>query len=106
MSNFTNAEVIEYRGEKRHISILLKDNKRKYHVLYARTAELDIKDEKEYAEWSRSDHIDIYRAIANRNIEIIIQVLIHNNAFYHIIDIDKKEDFELVDKVVSTLLED
>lgn len=106
MSYFTNAEVLEYRGERRHISILLYDNKNKYHVLYAKTTDLDIKDEKEERSWYSEDHRKLWYALANRDVTINIPILPYHDTFYHVIDIDKKEDFELVDKVVSTLLED
>ena len=106
MSNFTNAEVIEYRGEKRHISILLRDNKKKYHVLYAKTGELDIEDEKEYVDLSTEYHKKLWYACCNRDMKVLIPIFLNGNSFYHVIDIDRKEDFELVDKVVSTLLED
>ena len=101
---FTNAEVIEYRGEPRHITIFFKD-KDKYYVCYARTLGLDVQIEEEYRDWVEDMKIK-FRIAQNKDAYVKIPILTNRTAIFNIINIENKKQFELVDEVVASLLED
>ena len=102
---FTNAEVIEYRGGPRHITIFFKDNKDKYYVCYARTYNLDVQIEEEYRDWVEDMKIK-FRVAQNKDAHIKIPIITNKNAIFNLICIENKKQFELVDEVVASLLEE
>ena len=102
---FTNAEVIEYRGGPRHITIFFKDDKDKYYVCYANTYKLDVQIEEEYSDWVEDMKIK-FRVAQNKDAYIKIPIITNKNAIFNIICIENKKQFELVDEVVASLLEE
>lgn len=92
-------EVIKYIGGKRHISILFKD-KEKYYILYSKTGKMDYTTEEEIYSYTKKN-IEIARFTADISQSIVIPMV----PCFHIKSI-KKEDFELIDGIVASLLED
>ena len=92
-------EVVRYIGGKRHISILFKD-KEKYYILYSKTGKMDCTTEQETYSCTKND-IEMARFISTIGLNIIIPMV----SCFHIRTI-KEEDFELIDEVVASLLED
>ena len=101
MITLTNEKIIEYRGGARHITILLQDKENKYYVLYARTHGLDLKVEEDYCSW-----IEKFLVVQNKNAYINIPIIINEKTIFNIINIENKKQFELIDKVIASLLED
>lgn len=102
---FTNAEILEYRGGPRHISIFFKDDKNKYYVFYAHTRNLDIQIEEEYRDFIEDMKIK-FRVAHNKNANINIPIMTNGKVIFNLINIKDKKQFELVNEVVESLLEE
>ena len=93
-------EIIKYQGGKKHITILYK-NKSKYYVAYARTGHLDID-----VELDEIYRLNYTKFTFERKATVKIPLVSDKMALFYVIQVEKEEDFDIIDQVVATLLED
>lgn len=105
MTTLTNVQIIAYRGGARHITIFFKDKENKYYVLYAHTHDLDLKVEEDYRDFIEDMKIK-FRVVQNKNAYINIPIITNGKMVFNLINIENRKQFELIDEVVSSLLED
>ena len=92
-------EIVKYVGGKRHISILFKIEN-KYYIFYCKTGKINYKREEESTDCMYRD-TKLVRLISSvlANMEIPIIPCFHIRSI-------EKEEFELIDEIVASLLED
>lgn len=101
--NKMEIDVIKYVGGPNHITILYnnKDSKKLY-AFYCYTGKplINIEEEREFLN-TLNEPIARYRTA-----EITIPINTYKSGVWYQVEIDKEEDFELIEKVVSSIMED
>lgn len=93
-------DAIQYRGGPNHISILYKNpDSKKLFVFYCYTNNLIINIENETYNTSRKPIINCKTA------EITIPINTYKDGVWHQVEISKEADFDLVESVVSSIME-
>ena len=101
--NKMEIDVIKYVGGPNHITILYRNkDSRKLYVFYCYTGKplVNIEEEREF----RS--IENESTVKYRTAEITIPINTYKSGVWYQVEIDKEEDFELIEKVVSSIMED
>ena len=101
--NKMEIDVIKYVGGPHHITILYrnKDSKKLY-VFYCYTGKplVNIEEEREFLN-TKNESVVKYRTA-----EITIPINTYKSGVWYQVEIDKEEDFDLIEKVVSSIMED
>lgn len=91
-------DVIKYIGGPHHITILCKNKKDKQlYVFYCKTHKLSIDIEQE---------ILTLGPITSRTAEINISIDTNNKTLFYLVAVKTEDDFDLIERVVDTLMED
>jgi hypothetical protein len=101
--NKMEIDVIRYTGGPNHITILYKNkDSKKLFVFYCYTGKplVNIEEEVEFFNTKKESTIK-YKAA-----EIIIPINTCKNGVWYQIEINKEEDFDLIERVVSSIMED
>ena len=99
--NKMEIDVIKYIGGPNHITILYRNkDSKKLFVFYCYTGKplVNIEEECEF----RTER-DVVRF---RTAEINIPINTYRSGVWYQLEIDKEEDFDLIEKVVSSIMED
>lgn len=98
--NKMEIDVIKYVGGPNHITILYRNSdSKKLFIFYCYTGKPLVNIEKE-CEFSTERDVVHFRTA-----EINIPINIYKNGIRYL-EIDKEEDFDLIEKVVSSIMED
>ena len=94
-------DVIKYTGGPHHITILCKNKKDKQlYVFYCKTHKLSIDIEQEISIFGPID------LITSRTAEINISIAANKKALFYLVTVKTEDDFDLIERVVNTLMED
>ena len=102
---FNNMEidVIRYTGGPNHITILYRNHdSKKLFVFYCYTGKprVNIEEEKEFLNTKKES------VIKYRTAEIIIPINTYKTGMWYQVEINKEEDFDLIERVVASIMED
>lgn len=101
--NKMELDVIKYVGGPNHITILYRNkDSKKLFVFYCYTGKplINIEEEKEFLN-TKNEPIVRYRTA-----EITIPINTYKTGVWYQVEINKETDFDLVEKVVSSIMED
>ena len=96
-------DAIKYVGGPNHITILYKNkDSKKLFVFYCYTGKprVDIEEEREFLN-TLNEPIVKYRTA-----EIIIPINSYKSGVWYQVEISKEEEFDLVEKIVASIMED
>lgn len=99
--NKMTINVIKYTGGPNHITILYRNNdNKKLFVFYCYTGKplVNLEEEREFAKNEST--------VQYRTAEITIPINTYKSGVWFQVEINKEEDFNLVEKVVSSIMED
>ena len=99
--NKMEIDVIKYIGGPNHITILYRNSdSKKLFVFYCYTGKplVNIEEEREFRTERDIVHF--------RTAEITIPINTYKSGVWYQLEIDKEEDFDLIEKVVSSIMED
>ena len=99
--NKMEMDVIKYVGGPNHITILYRneDNKKLF-VFYCYTGKPQVSLEEERTFTTLNENIVHFRTA-----ELIIPINTYKSEVWYQLEIDKEEDFDLIEKVVSSIME-
>ena len=101
--NKMELDVIKYVGGPNHIAILYRNkDSKKLFVFYCYTGKplINIEEEREFLN-TKNEPIVRYRTA-----EITIPINTYKTGVWYQVEINKETDFDLVEKVVSSIMED
>ena len=101
--NKMEIDAIKYVGGPNHITILYKNkDSKKLFVFYCYTGKprVDIEEEREFLN-TLNEPIVKYRTA-----EIIIPINSYKSGVWYQVEISKEEEFDLVEKIVASIMED
>ena len=101
--NKMEIDVIKYIGGPKHITILYKNNdSKKLFVFYCYTGKplVNIEEEREFLS-TLNEPIVKYRTA-----EINIPINTYKSGVWYQVEINSEQDFDLVEKIVSSIMED
>ena len=101
--NKIEIDAIKYVGGPNHITILYKNkDSKKLFVFYCYTGKprVDIEEEREFLN-TLNEPIVKYRTA-----EIIIPINSYKSGVWYQVEISKEEEFDLVEKIVASIMED
>ena len=101
--NKMEIDAIKYVGGPNHITILYKNkDSKKLFVFYCYTGkpQVNIEEEREFLN-TLNEPIARYRTA-----EITIPINTYKSGVWYQLEIDKEEDFDLIEKVVASIMED
>ena len=101
--NKMEIDVIRYTGGPNHITILYKNkDSKKLFVFYCYTGKplVNIEEEREFLKTKDTS------TIKYRTAEITIPINTYKSGVWYQVEIDKEEDFDLIERVVSSIMED
>ena len=100
--NKMEIDVIKYVGGPNHITILYKNkDSKKLFVFYCYTGKPLVNIEEDCMVTTLNEHIKRFHKA-----EIIIPINTYKSGVWYQLEIDKEEDFDLIEKVVSSIMED
>ena len=99
--NKMEIDVIKYIGGPNHITILYRNSdSKKLFVFYCYTGKPRVNIEEECEFRTERDVVQF------RTAEINIPINTYRSGVWYQLEIDKEEDFDLIEKVVSSIMED
>ena len=99
--NKMEVDVIRYVGGPHHISMLYKNNdNKKLYVFYCYTGKPVVTIEEEHGIYTHP------KIVTCKEAKITIPIDTFRDGVWYSIEVDKEEDFDLVDKIVASILED
>ena len=94
-------DVIRYMGGPNHITILYRNSdSKKLFVFYCYTGKPQVDIEENRMVTTYENTVQFHKA------DIIIPINTYKSGIWYQIEIDKEEDFDLIEKVVSSIMED
>ena len=93
-------DIIEFKGGNNHITILYKKDKKLF-VFYCYTRGMKV-DIEAAATWTTS----IDKTIDFKTANIIIPINTYKTGVWYQMEVKNREEYELIDKVLWTLMED
>ena len=101
--NKMTINVIKYTGGPNHITILYRNNdNKKLFVFYCYTGKplVNLEEEREFTNTKNES------TVKYRTAEITIPINTYKTGVWFQVEINKEEDFNLVERVVSSIMED
>lgn len=93
-------DVVRYTGGPNHITILYKNKEsKKLFVFYCYTGKPLINIERDFFNAK-------IETIKYKTAEITIPINTYKSVVWYITEIDKEEDFDLIERVISSIMED
>ena len=100
--NKMEIDVIKYMGGPNHITILYKNSdSKKLYVFYCYTGKPQVDIEEDCTMTTLNETI-----VRFHKADIIIPINTCKSGVWYQLEIDKEEDFDLIEKVVSSIMED